>query len=59
MARDYYTDDTAVKLFDDGICEAEGCISSASTAIEVRVGSSGVITLYLCNQCVNEFKDDI
>jgi hypothetical protein len=59
MARDYYTDGTAVKLFDDGICEAEGCISPASTAIEVKVGTLGVIMLYLCNHCVNEFEDDI
>ena len=59
MVRDYYTYNTPVKLFDGDICEAEGCISPASTAIEVKVGTLGVIMLYLCNQCVNEFKDDI
>ena len=59
MTGDYYTDDTPVKLFGWGICEVEGCISPANTVIEVKVGTLGVITLYLCNQCVNEFKDDI
>ena len=44
----YYTDDTPVKLFGKGICEAHDCTSVATTAINVNLGELGFITLYLC-----------
>ena len=41
------------------VCNAFGCTAAVITAQEVKVGTLGVITLFLCNECVKEFKDDI
>jgi hypothetical protein len=43
---------------DHNVCEYVDCSNKANMAIEVRVGTSGVITLFLCNKCVREFKDE-
>ena len=41
------------------VCEYVDCFNKATTTIKVKVGTLGAITLFLCNQCINEFKDDI
>lgn len=42
----------------NSICEAVNCSSKASVQIEVKVGQLGNISLSLCNDCVNKFRDD-
>lgn len=58
MSSQYCTGDTPVKLFGGGICEAYDCTSIATTAINVNVGDLGFITLYLCEKCALDFKED-
>lgn len=43
----------------NNICEAVGCLSKATTTIEVEVGQRGTILLSLCNGCVSKFTGDI
>jgi hypothetical protein len=57
MSGNYHTDGTPVKHF-GGCCEAYDCKSVATTTINVKVDDHGVITLYLCESCVLEFKED-
>jgi hypothetical protein len=37
------------------ICEAIQCFAKATNKIDVKVGESGVIPLYLCKHCVRKF----
>jgi hypothetical protein len=37
------------------ICEAVQCFAKATAKIDVKVGETGVIQLYLCNHCVGKF----
>jgi hypothetical protein len=53
----YYTDVTPVKHF-GGCCEAYDCKSIATTTVDVKVSGQGIITLYLCEHCALEFKED-
>ena len=39
------------------MCEAYGCYASATTKIELKVGKQGKISLLLCKQCINKFRD--
>lgn len=57
MSGNYYTDGMPVKHF-GGYCEAYDCNSVATTSINVNVGVLGIITLYLCEVCASEFKED-
>ena len=40
------------------ICECADCYSKATITIAVEVGSLGVISLFLCQNCVSKFQDD-
>ncbi len=57
MSGNYYTDGIHVKHF-GGYCEAYDCKSVVATAVNVKVGDQGVITLYLCEHCASEFKEE-
>jgi hypothetical protein len=39
----------------DDICEAVGCFAEATTKVNVKVGLRGIITLYLCVNCIDKF----
>jgi len=39
------------------ICEASGCSAEATDKIAVKVGTLGVISLLLCNNCVSKFQE--
>jgi hypothetical protein len=39
------------------ICEAVGCSARATEKIAVKVGTLGVISLLLCNDCVSKFQE--
>jgi hypothetical protein len=39
------------------VCEYVDCFNKATRTIEVKVGTLGAITLFLCNQCINKFKE--
>ena len=39
------------------ICEASGCFAKATDKITVKVGTLGVISLLLCNDCVSKFQE--
>jgi hypothetical protein len=39
------------------ICEAVGCFKKATIDIEVKVGQGKRITLNLCKDCVNKYRD--
>lgn len=56
MSSQYYTDDTPVKPFGKGICEAYGCTSVAITTININIGEIDFITLYLCEKCALDFE---
>jgi hypothetical protein len=43
---------------DTSICEAVGCETKATTTIEVKVGQKGLISLSLCEDCINKFVGD-
>ena len=34
------------------------CTSEARNSLEVKVDGLGLVTLFLCNHCLDEFKDD-
>jgi hypothetical protein len=57
MSGTYYTDGIPVKHF-GGCCEAYDCNSVATTTITINVGGQGIITLFLCEDCASEFKED-
>ena len=57
MSGNCYTEGIPVKHF-GGCCEAYDCKSVATATINVKVGDQGVITLYLCEHCVSEFKEE-
>jgi hypothetical protein len=37
------------------ICESVQCFAKATNKIDVKVGESGVIPLYLCKHCIGKF----
>jgi hypothetical protein len=39
------------------ICNAVGCNAGATTEIQVNAGQKGSITLSLCGNCVDKFRD--
>ena len=39
------------------LCEAVGCFAGATTEIKVKVGKKGKVSLLLCKECVNKFRD--
>ena len=41
----------------DIICEASECYAKATDKVTVTVGTLGVISLALCNDCVSKFKE--
>lgn len=58
MSSQYYTGDTPAKLFGNDICEAHNCTSVATMSINIDIGEIGFITLYLCEKCALDFKED-
>ena len=40
------------------ICEAVGCFAKATDSIDVKVGDSRAITLFLCKKCMIRFEDN-
>ena len=38
------------------ICEAFNCNAIATREISVKAGNHGIISLSLCEQCVNKFR---
>jgi hypothetical protein len=58
MSNPYYTEDTPVKPFGGSIYEVDDRTSAATVAINVNLGEIGFITLYLCEKCASEFKDN-
>ena len=40
------------------ICETHDCTSVATTAINVNLGELGCITLFLCEKCAPDFKEN-
>jgi hypothetical protein len=40
------------------VCEAIDCLSFATQEIKVSAGKFGTISLNLCNNCVNLFKEE-
>lgn len=53
----YYTESIPVKHY-GGICEAHDCNSVATIPINEKVGNQGLITLYLCERCAHEFREE-
>jgi hypothetical protein len=49
--------DTVSFKVNNNMCEAVGCYATATTEIGVKVGNKGIISLHLCNNCVNKFRD--
>lgn len=47
--------DTELNSF---ICEAVGCSARATNTIEVKVGTLGIISLLLCNDCISKFQEN-
>lgn len=41
----------------NSICEAVGCFARATNNIAVKVGTLGVISLFLCNDCISKFQE--
>ena len=41
----------------NSVCEAVGCFAEVETEIAISVGTKGTISLRLCKECVNRFKD--
>jgi hypothetical protein len=39
------------------LCEAVGSFAEATTEIKVKVGKKGKVSLLLCKECVNKFRD--
>jgi hypothetical protein len=39
------------------LCEAVGCFAQATTEIKGKVGKQGKISLLLCKEYVNKFRD--
>ena len=39
------------------LCETIGCFAQATTEIKVKVGKQGTVSLLLCKECVNKFRD--
>jgi len=40
------------------ICEVVNCFALATTTIEVKVGYQRTISLSLCNDCADKFRDE-
>jgi hypothetical protein len=38
------------------LCEAVDCFAEATTDIKVKVGKQGTVSLLLCKECVNKFR---
>jgi hypothetical protein len=51
------THSTIDSELDNHICEAAGCFAKATTKIDMKVGKNGIISLQLCNGCVEKFED--
>jgi hypothetical protein len=47
-----------LEINNNDVCEYVDCYTKATRTIEVKVGTLGAITLFLCNQCINKFKED-
>ena len=39
------------------LCEGNGCNQRATTELQLNAGQRRSITLYLCDSCVNKFRD--
>jgi hypothetical protein len=51
------TRDQEIKPSVNNICDAVGCNLRATTELKVNAGQNRSITLYLCGNCVNKFRD--
>lgn len=58
MSGNIYNNNKPVKLFGDSMCEVDDCTSVATTAINVNLGELGFITLYVCEKCALDFRED-
>lgn len=47
-----------LEINNSDVCEYVDCLNKANMAMEIKVGTLGAITLFLCNQCINKFKED-
>jgi hypothetical protein len=45
-------------LVNDDVCQAFGCCEKAVREIKVDAGKFGTITLLVCANCVEKFRDD-
>jgi hypothetical protein len=39
------------------ICEANGCFENATDKIALRIGTLGIINLFVCRGCVAKFQE--
>jgi hypothetical protein len=42
----------------NGICEAVGCFAKAKFKVPINVGTTGKISLFLCEDCRPKFSTD-
>jgi hypothetical protein len=51
-------DQTYDKLINQRItCNAAGCNAKGSVELKVNAGKFGMVTLFLCSNCVGKFQD--
>jgi hypothetical protein len=55
---DNYQEHDNLETNNGDVCEYVDCFNKATRTIEVKVGTLGAITLFLCNQCINKFNED-
>jgi hypothetical protein len=49
---------TSISGAEKKICEAFGCYAKATTVIKVKVGQRGIISLLLCQECLDYRRED-
>ena len=55
---DISQDNSDLETNNRNVCEYFDCFNKAILTIEVQVGVLGIITLFLCQNCLSKFQDD-
>jgi len=52
-------DQTYSQLVDERIkCDAAGCDAAGTNKIKVVAGKFGIITLFVCSECIGKFQNE-
>jgi hypothetical protein len=49
---------TSLQSNSNKTCDAAGCDALGSIEIKVKAGKFGMVTLYVCSNCVGKFIDE-